>query len=50
MKLDLNSFINKEFINKYGEKFIVLNYLSKKKIITAMILSSLKLITGRWSS
>ena len=31
MKLDLNSFINKEYINKYGEKFKVLNYLFKEK-------------------
>lgn len=30
-KLDLNSFIDKEFVNKYGEKFKVLDYLFKDK-------------------
>ena len=30
-KLDLNEYINKEYINKYGEKFKVLNYLFKEK-------------------
>ena len=31
MKLDLNEIIDKEYINKYGEKFKVLNYLFKEK-------------------
>lgn len=30
-KLDLNEYINKEYINKYGEKFKILNYLFKEK-------------------
>lgn len=30
-KLDLNEYVNKEFINKYGEKYKVLNYLFKDK-------------------
>lgn len=30
-KLDLNEIIDKEYINKYGEKFKVLNYLFKEK-------------------
>lgn len=30
-KLNLNEIVNKEYINKYGEKFKVLNYLFKEK-------------------
>lgn len=30
-RIDVNEIVNKEFINKYGEKYIVLNYLFKDK-------------------
>ncbi len=29
--IDVNEIVNKEFINKYGEKYIVINYLFKEK-------------------
>lgn len=30
-RIDVNEIVNKEFINKYGEKYIVINYLFKEK-------------------
>ena len=47
-KIDVNEVVDKRFKNKIDEEFYVIRYLFKEKIITAMILSLLKLRMFKW--